>query len=90
MDFLEKLKTSAAIAGETNTLGGGGGILESGAYEMTVETAYFDTSSGGATSLNLVFKSNDGQTLRQTIYVTSGTAKGGLNTYVDKRTGTKK
>jgi hypothetical protein len=90
MDFLEKLKTSADVVGETNTLGGGGGPLESGAYDMTIETAYFDTSSGGATSLNFVFKSNNGQTLRQTIYVTSGTAKGGSNKYVDKRTGEKK
>ena len=89
MSFLDNLKTSAAVGNETNSLGGGG-VLESGAYNMVVETAYFDTSSGGATSLNLVFKSNNGQTLRQTIYVTSGTAKGGLNTYVDKRTGEKK
>ena len=89
MDFLEKLKTSADVVGETNTLGGGGGPLESGAYDMTIETAYFDTSTGGATSLNLVFKSSQGQTLRQTIYVTSGTAKGGSNKYVDKRTGKK-
>ena len=89
MSFLDNLKTSATIGNETNSLGGGG-VLESGAYNMVVETAYFDTSSGGATSLNLVFKSNNGQTLRQTIYVTSGTAKGGLNTYADKRTGEKK
>lgn len=90
MSFLDKLKTSKEIGNETNTLGGGGGILESGAYNTTIETAYFDTSSGGAMSLNLVFKDSSGRSLRQTIYVTSGTAKGCNNFYIDKRTGEKK
>jgi hypothetical protein len=89
MSFLDKLKTTKEIGNETNTLGGGG-ILASGAYDMAIETAYFDTSRGGAVSLNLLFKSSTGGSLKQTIYVTSGTAKGGNNYYLDKRTGEKK
>tara|TARA_B110000238_G_scaffold199513_1_gene246773 strand:- start:57 stop:803 length:747 start_codon:yes stop_codon:yes gene_type:complete len=89
MSFLDKLKTTEAIGNETNSLGGGG-LLESGAYDMSIETAYFDTSKGGAMSLNLGFKDASGRTLRQTIYVTSGTAKGCNNYYIDKKSGDKK
>jgi hypothetical protein len=90
MSFLDNLKTTKDIGNETNSLGGGGGILESGAYDMTIETAYFDTSPGGAISLNLLLKGFNGGSLKQTIYVTSGTAKGCNNFYLDKRTGEKK
>ena len=43
-----------------------------------------DQSSGGAHNINFVFKTSDGKTLNDTIYITSGTAKGTLNYYVDR------
>jgi len=90
MSFLKNLQSSAAIKVEKDVIGGGSYLLESGVYDMTIDTAYFDTSKGGAISLNLVLKGAGGENLRQTIYMTSGTAKGCKNTYIDKRDGSTK
>jgi len=63
----------------------GGFILESDTYNMGIEMAYVDESKGGATSINFMFKDNNGKSLRQVIYVTSGRAKGQKHTYTDKK-----
>jgi len=88
LNFLKR-DTEAKVE-EKDTLGGGSYILDTGAYDMIIDSAYLDQSAGGAYSMNLGFKSADGKQYSETIYITSGTAKGCLNTYIDKKTGEKK
>jgi hypothetical protein len=83
MSILSNLKTDDSIANERDTVGGGG-VLESGLYNSTVALAYATKSQGGAVGLVLHLKTQHGQTIRQTLWMTSGTAKGGLNYYTDK------
>lgn len=74
------------IKGETDSLGGGF-IVDSALYDGVIELAFADQSSGGARSVTLHIKTESGALIRTTEYITSGTAKGGLNTYQDKNTG---
>ncbi len=83
MSKLSKLKTDDKIQGETDNIGGS--IYESGLYPATITLAYEGESSGGALSLNVHLEGEQGQTIRSTIYVTSGTAKGQKNTYTNKK-----
>jgi len=56
-----------------------------GMYPQVVDMAYMGESRNGATSITLHLKGADGKgEHRETFYVTSGTAKGKKNTYVDK------
>ncbi len=57
---------------------GGGGVLDTGLYDFTIEKIYGSVSAGGAKAINLELKSDKGQSLRQTIYVSN---KQGGNTY---------
>lgn len=82
MNMLANLKTDDAIEDEKDVLGGSR-TRESGLYPMTVSMAYLSQSAGGATSLNLTLKDDAGE-IRQTLWMTSGKAKGGLNYYTDK------
>jgi len=79
---LSNLTTNDKIQQQGDSLGGF--ILDSDAYEFAIDMAYVDESQGGATSVNFLFKGKNGQSLRQTIYVTSGKAKGQKHTYTDK------
>jgi len=81
---LEALKIDSDIVEDKDTLGGGSFVLESGIYEAKVDLAYLDKSKGGAMALNIHFLTKDNQQLRQTLWVTSGDAKGNKNTYLDK------
>ena len=83
------LDTDENIKGETDSLGGSF-VKESGVYNATIEMAYADQSSGGARNVNVHLKLEDGTVVRLTEYVTSGTAKGGMNTYIDKNSGEKR
>jgi hypothetical protein len=69
-----------------DVLGGGGFVLDTGLYPMVVDNAYLDKSSGGAMNINLHLKKKSGgnQVYRQTIYITSGEAKGKKPYYVGK------
>lgn len=84
MSLLKSMSTDANIAGERDSLGGSR-LLESGAYKAKVEHAYVATSEGGALGLFLAFKTADGQEIRSTQWMTSGTAKGRKNTYQDNK-----
>lgn len=77
---LSAFKKDAAIATETDSVGGSGPV-ESGLYNATVSMAYLGESKGGAKNLTLHLSLEGGRELRQTIYFTSGTAKGGKHTY---------
>ena len=82
MGVLDNLKTSDDIATEKDSVGGGF-LVDSGVYPVTIEVAYITKSSGGATCLNIHLKTKSAL-LKQAIYVTSGDAKGGHTYYVDK------
>ena len=80
---LPSFKTQADIQGPTDSVGGGF-LLESGIHTAVIDMAYLDMSKGGAYSLNLTFKTEDGKTLREQLWMTGGTDKGQLNYYLDK------
>ena len=80
MSLLSTLTSDASIANEKDSVGGGG-VLESGLYPATVTMAYVQKSEGGALGLVLQAKTNQGRDIRQTLWMTSGTAKGCKNYY---------
>ena len=92
MNMLANLQTSKEVVEDGDVLGGGGGFqaLETGLYEFTIQVIYIEPSRGGAAGLHLHLLDDKGGVVRQTLWMTSGTAKGGKNTYTDKRTGEEK
>ena len=82
MSLLKSLTTDTAVEEEKDILGGYS-VLDSDIYEAVIDLAYVSTSNSGATGLNVVFNVN-GKDVRQTFWLTSGTAKGGKNTYTKK------
>lgn len=80
MNPLSNLASDASIANEKDSIGGGG-VLASGQYLATVTLAYVNKSSGGAMGLVLKLKTPEGRDINQTLWMTSGTAKGGKNFY---------
>lgn len=80
MSLLKTLTSDASIANEKDSIGGGG-VLESGVYPASVSLAYITKSEGGALGLVLQAKTSAGRDIRQTLWMTSGTAKGCKNYY---------
>lgn len=80
MSLLASLATDSSIAEEKDSVGSGG-PLESGLYKATVALAYISKSAGGAMGLVLNLKTEAGKEIRQTLWMTSGTAKGCKNYY---------
>jgi len=83
MSLLQNLKSDESIAGERDSVGSSGPI-ESGLYPAVISLAYLTKSAGGAVGLVLNAKTQQGREVRQTLWMTSGTAKGGTNYYTDK------
>lgn len=83
MSMLATLTTDSNISDEKDSVGGNG-PLESGLHLLTIATAYINKASSGALGLVLSFKTEDSKEVRQTLWMTSGTAKGGHNYYTDK------
>jgi hypothetical protein len=81
MSLLANLSTDSTISEEKDSVGGSGGPLESGLYAATVALAYITKASSGALGLVLNLKTEAGKEIRQTLWMTSGTAKGGKNYY---------
>ncbi len=79
---IESLKIDDSIKEGGDSLGGAV-LIESGLYDANIEMAYLSTSKGGAMALNVVLLI-EGESVRQTIYMTSGTAKGALNYYIGR------
>lgn len=84
MSLLSNLTTSNDIADEKDSVGGGF-VLDSGLYPAKVTLAYLSKSDGGALALNLHLQTEDGKDIRQQLWMSSGTAKGGNNFYIDKK-----
>jgi hypothetical protein len=79
MSLLSALASDSSIAQETDSVGGNA-ALESGLYACKVAMAYINKSAGGAMGLVLTLKT-DSREIRQTLWMTSGTAKGSKNYY---------
>lgn len=84
MSMFANLATDNSIANEKDSVGGGSKILESGIYNCTVAMAHGTQSAGGAMGLVLTLKTEAGQEVKQTLWMTSGTAKGCKNFYEGK------
>lgn len=85
MSLLSGLSLPEDVKHNEDSLGTGSkyGPWESGVYDCVIDTVYLDTSSGGAVSANFTFKTKEGKELNQTIYITSGSAKG-RKTYYER------
>lgn len=83
MSLLSNLTTSNEIADEKDSVGGGF-VLDSGLYPAKVTLAYLSKSDGGALALNLHLQTEAGKDIRQQLWMSSGTAKGGHNYYIDR------
>lgn len=78
---LDSLNDTSGVETEADVIMGGGfKPLESDIYPMKVTMMYADESKGGATSLTIHAEGAAGK-YRETIYVTSGRAKGGKPYY---------
>lgn len=80
MSLLASLATDDSITQERDSVGGSGAV-ESGLHALTVALAYITKADSGAMGLVLNLKGQDGQEVRSTQWMTSGTAKGGKNFY---------
>jgi len=82
------LKIDKDVKLDEDTVGGGSFTWESGIYDVVVDMAYLDESRGGAMGLNLTLLDGT-KKLKETLWITSGTAKGQKSTYIDAK-GTKR
>lgn len=80
MSLKDLLATDASINTEKDSVGNGG-PLPSGLYLATISMAYLTKSDGGAVGLVLTAKTENSGEIRQTLWMTSGTAKGCKNYY---------
>lgn len=83
MSLLSNLTTDQSIANEADNIGGSR-VIDSGIYKATITHAYVTKSAGGAVGMTTLLKTEDGKDIRQTFWMTSGTAKGCKNYYEDK------
>lgn len=88
MSMLSALKNndpSVKIADEKDSLGGSGPV-DSGSYRAKIGMAYTEKSKGGALGLFVTFLLGPDfkKELRQTLWMTSGDAKGNKTYYADK------
>jgi hypothetical protein len=80
MNLLASLSTDPSIADEKDSVGSGG-TVNSGLYPSKIKLAYLNKSQGGALGLVLALKTEEGRDIKQTLWMTSGTAKGCKNYY---------
>ena len=81
MSILSALATDDSIQTERDSVGSSFGPVDSGLYNSEVALAYLKTANSGALALEVELKTDRGQVIRQTFWMTSGTAKGGKNYY---------
>lgn len=81
MSALQSLGYDNSIEEPKDTLGSGFSVRESGVYLMTIAMAYLAEADSGALGVNFIFKDENDTEYRETVYVTSGKAKGKKNYY---------
>lgn len=74
------LPEGVAVEEEKDSLGGGV-VVNAEVYKGTLENVYQDKSDGGAISINIHFKMEDGKVLKQVVYISN---RAGGFTYNDK------
>lgn len=79
MSIFQKVVKKDNVEEVTDNLGGF--ILDTDAYQLTVEAAYWDVSKGGANFVSLHATTPDGRKYREDLYFTSGDEKGNAYTY---------
>jgi len=84
MGMFDSLDIENDIEEAKDTVGGFSKVDHTGFYKMKIEKAYAGMSSGGAFSVTIHMKSDKGALFTITEYITSGTAKGCKNYYLDK------
>lgn len=86
MNMLASLKVAddVKVADEKDSVGFGAHVFESGLVTFDVGMAYTKKSDGGALGLFLTLTDPDGKELRQTLWMTSGDAKGNKPYYTNK------
>jgi len=82
MTLLSNLAKTAdeTINNEKDTVGGGG-VLDSAPYPMTIDIAYLEKKQSGALFLNVHLKTDDGRMHREGLCIASGDAKGNKSYY---------
>lgn len=80
MSLLNNLKSQDDIKDEIDSVGGGG-VVDSGMHKTKVGMAYLEKSAGGALALVVHLKLEGGRDVRQSLWMTSGDAKGNKNYY---------
>lgn len=81
MNPLANLATDKSINEAADSVGADYSVLDSGVYAATVTLAYLKKAASGAMALALTLKTAAGREFQQTLWMTSGTAKGGKNYY---------
>ena len=86
MGMFDNLEVETGIEVSEDKVGGGGfaKVDHTGYYGMEIQKAYAGVSSGGAFSVTIEMKSDEGAFFTVTEYITSGTSKGCKNYYLDK------
>lgn len=90
MSLLAQIQTGENVQEEQDVLGGGYTPLATGIYPSKVTMAYMEVSKKGAIGVNLALETTTGQSIRQTIWMTSNKEKGCKNFYIDQKTGEQK
>ena len=82
--MLDDLTMDQDIQEDKDTIGGKFDAVESGVYKLKIKSAYAALSAGGAKGLYLELETATGKTINTVFWMTSGTAKGCKNYYIDK------
>lgn len=84
MSLLKGLKPEGVKVEKPKDILGGGGTRPSGVSLFTIKSAYFLKADSGALGFHLKAVDEDGSEYRESLYVTSGDAKGNKSTYTDR------
>jgi hypothetical protein len=85
MGMFDEIELETSIEAQEDKIGGGLARFDkTGHYVAVIEKAYAGVSNGGAFSVTMHLKREDGAKLTVTEYISSGTAKGCKNYYIDK------
>lgn len=81
MSLFSNLERKTNVEKPKDVLGGGFQTLPSDVYDAVISMAYVSKSTGGAQFIEFEFKLPEGKIHKETVYVTSGDAKGNKFTY---------